>query len=89
MEEYGIEIQRADLLDIKYAPEIAKSMLVKQQVQATIDARKSMIDNVVEITNEINSKMGSELNPTDRSKLATYLTISMLTDKSPQMVYDI
>ena len=89
MEEYGIEIQRADLLDIKYAPEIAKSMLVKQQVQATIDARKSMIDNVVEITDEINSKMGSELTSGDRSKLATYLTISMLTDKSPQMVYDI
>lgn len=89
MEEYGIEIQRADLLDIKYAPEIAKSMLIKQQVQATIDARRDMIDNVVEITNEINGKMGNELTPEDRSKLATYLTLSMLTDKSPQMTYEI
>ncbi len=87
MEEYGIEIQRADLLDIKYSPEIAKAMLIKQQVQATIDARKHMVDGVVDVVEDINQKM--KLDNDSRNKLATYLAISMITDKSPQMTYDL
>ena len=87
MEEYGLEIQAADLLDIKYSPEIAKSMLIRQQALATIDARKHMVDGVVDIIRDINSKI--KLPPENMSQLATYLAISMITDKSPQMTYQI
>lgn len=91
IEEYGIEIQHSDLLDIKYSPEIANAMLMKQQAQSAIDARRYMIDNVIEIVKEIDSKMEKELSSenTARSNLAAYLAISMITDKSPQVVYDI
>lgn len=89
MDEYGIEVERADLLDIKYSPEISQSMLMKQQAQAAIDARKYMVDNVVDIVNDISQKIGCTITDEDRSKLSIYLAVSLLTDKSPQMTYDI
>ncbi len=88
LEEYGVEIKHSDILDIKYSPEIAKSMLIKQQVMASIDARKYMVDNIMEITNEIKLK-NPDLTREDTSKLVTYLIVSMLTDKTPQLTYNI
>ena len=88
LEDFGIEIKHFDILDIKYSPEIAKSMLIKQQVMASIDARKYMVNNIMGITNEIKLK-NPDLTCEDTSKLVTYLIASMLTDKTPQLTYNI
>lgn len=86
-DKYGIKVKNASILDLKYSPEISKSMLVRQQVLATLDARKEMTENVIELTKNINSKLN--LTDGDKSKLSMYLTLSMLTDKSPTLTYDI
>lgn len=86
-DNYGIQVEKANILDLKYSPEISKSMLVRQQALATLDARQAMVENVVELTKNINSKL--DLTGEDKSKLSMYLTLSMLTDKSPTLTYDI
>ncbi|MCR5095088.1 MAG: SPFH domain-containing protein [Lachnospiraceae bacterium] len=45
--EAGIEILDARITDLAYAPEIAASMLQRQQASALIDARKMIVDGAV------------------------------------------
>jgi len=48
----GIHIAEFDLTDLSYAPEIASSMLVKQQALAAISAKKLLVDGAVGIACE-------------------------------------
>lgn len=88
-EFYGIEIQKAGLLEINYAPEIAETMLVKQKAKATIEARKELVDATLNLIEDINQKLDSKLTPEDKSKLTTYLTVSMITNNSPSQVINL
>lgn len=85
-EFYGIEIQKAGLLEINYATEIAETMLVKQKAKATIEARKELVDATIGLINNISSKLNDELYPSDKSKLITYLAVSMIGNNSPSQV---
>ena len=48
----GAEVQSFELSDLTYAPEIAGAMLVRQQAQALVDARKTIVEGAVEIVAE-------------------------------------
>ena len=88
-ETYGIEIQRAGLLEINYAPEIAETMLVKQKARATIEARKELVDATLNIINDISDKLDNKLTQEDKSKLITCLTVSMIGNNSPSQVINL
>jgi len=45
----GAEVVSFELSDLSYAPEIARAMLVRQQAQALVDARKVIVEGAVEI----------------------------------------
>jgi regulator of protease activity HflC (stomatin/prohibitin superfamily) len=88
-EFYGIEAQKAGLLEINYAPEIAEPMLVKQKAKATIEARKELVDATINLIEDISDKLDSKLTPEDKSKLITCLTVSMIGSNSPSQVINL
>ncbi len=88
-EFYGIEIQKAGLLEINYAPEIADTMLVKQKAKAAIEARKELVDSTVNLITDISEKLNNNLTPEDKSKLITCLTVSMIGNNSPSQVINL
>jgi hypothetical protein len=88
-EFYGIQAQRAGLLEINYAQEIAETMLVKQKAKATIEARKELVDASLQIIGDISEKLDSKLTTEDKSKLITCLTVSMIGNNSPSQVINL
>jgi len=63
----GGRIHSFDLTDLQYAPEIAQGMLVRQQAQALLDARKVIVDGAVGIvTAAVASLAQSGVKLTDR-----------------------
>lgn len=88
-EIYGIEVQRAGLLEINYAPEISETMLVKQKARATIEARKELVDATLNLIEDIGDKLNDKLTQEDKSKLITCLTVSMIGNNSPSQVINL
>ena len=81
--EYGINIVNAGIIKISYAPEIIESLLIKQKAKATIEAKKELVDVTIQLIDDISNKLNKELLPEDKSKLITYLTVSMLGQSTP------
>lgn len=85
-EFYGIEVQKAGVLEINYAPEIAETMLVRQKAKATIEARKELVDATINLIEDISTKLDAKLTTQDKSKLITCLTVSMIGSGAPSQV---
>ena len=45
----GISIDKMEIMEVAYHPEVAQSLLLVQQAQAKVDARKLVVDGSVEI----------------------------------------
>lgn len=48
VEQAGIEVMQIRLNDLTYAPEIAQSMLMRQQAVAMVDARRTIVEGAVQ-----------------------------------------
>lgn len=59
----GIIIQDAKITHLTYQPEIAASMLQKQQAQATSDAKAIILDNAITMANEAVKHMRNDTAP--------------------------
>lgn len=65
-----------ELSDLSYSPEIAQSMLIRQQAGALVDARKIIVEGAVEIVNEavqLLQKKDLALTGENRERLVTNL----------------
>lgn len=74
----GIEVILVRLNDLTYAPEIAQSMLLRQQAQAMVDARRTVVDGAVATVKDgldRLEKAGVKLRPSLKQKLASSLTL--------------
>lgn len=74
----GAEIASFELSDLSYAPEIARSMLVRQQAQALVDARKVIVDGAVQIVHhaiELLGENGHKLQPSEEARLVSNLLV--------------
>jgi regulator of protease activity HflC (stomatin/prohibitin superfamily) len=75
----GTKVISFELSDLSYAPEIAQSMLIRQQASALVDARKIIVEGAVEIVNEavqLLEKRGLSLAGENRERLvANLLTV--------------
>ena len=74
----GAEIASFELSDLRYAPEIARSMLVRQQAQALVDARKVIVDGAVQIVHhaiELLGENGHKLQPSEEARLVSNLLV--------------
>jgi len=74
----GVQIVLVRLNDLTYAPEIAQSMLLRQQAQAMVDARRTLVEGAVSTVREGLEKLdqaGLRLSPASRTRLASSLTL--------------
>lgn len=74
----GIEVVLVRLNDLTYAPEIAQSMLLRQQAQAMVDARRTLVEGAVETTADALQRIegaGLRLSDFTKQRLATSLTL--------------
>ncbi len=74
----GAQIASFELSDLSYAPEIARSMLVRQQAQALVDARRVIVDGAVQIVHhalELLGEHGHKLQPHDEARLVSNLLV--------------
>ncbi|MDH3582760.1 MAG: SPFH domain-containing protein [Phycisphaerae bacterium] len=88
----GTSVEAFELSDLSYAPEIAQSMLVRQQAQALVDARKIVVEGATEIVNDAIgqlSERGLELPPGDRSRLVSNLLTVICGDANVQPTFPI
>lgn len=72
----GVEVLKFDLTDLSYAPEIAQAMLVKQQADAMVEARRLISQAAVSIACDASAAVklrGHELSPAGEEKLITNL----------------
>lgn len=83
----GTKIETFELSDLSYAPEIAQAMLVRQQAQALVDARKIVVQGATEIVNDAIHQLsdkGLDLPPADRSRLVSNLLTVICGDANVQ-----
>ena len=89
VEKYGLEVDKVAFSELSYTPEVAASMLQKQQAQASVDAKailtKGLCDVVSEVVITLDQKEGFALENKDKSALAKDLMIVMVSnqDASP------
>ncbi|HVY62812.1 MAG TPA: SPFH domain-containing protein [Planctomycetota bacterium] len=72
----GCKVLSFELSDLAYAPEIAQSMLIRQQAMALVDARKTIVEGAVDIVSEaveLLEKKGLAVTGDTRSRLVTNL----------------
>jgi len=83
----GTKIISFELSDLSYAPEIAQSMLIRQQAGALVDARKIIVEGAVEIVNEavqLLEKRQLALTGENRERLVTNLLTVICGDAKVQ-----
>lgn len=87
VEPAGVKITSFELSDLAYAPEIAQSMLIRQQAMALIDARKTIVEGAVEIVREaieLLEKKGIGIPGEARTRLVTNLLTVICGDAKVQ-----
>lgn len=88
----GIRVLGVRLNDLTYAPEIAQSMLMRQQALALIDARKTIVEGAVEIVRDaVDRLQKAELHMTDseREQLISNLLVVICSGERAQPVLQV
>jgi len=83
----GVKIFNFELTDLAYAPEIAQAMLIRQQAEAMVDARKIIVEGAVAISYGALVGLGErnlQLSVTDQSRLVSSLLTVICGDSKVQ-----
>ncbi len=83
----GIEVVLVRLNDLTYAPEIAQSMLLRQQAQAMVDARRTVVEGAVATVKDGLDRLaraGVQLSAEQRKRLASSLTLLLCAGERGQ-----
>jgi len=86
----GVQVISYEISDLSYAPEIAQAMLVRQQAQALVDARKIVVEGAVEIVDGAMTHLkerGIDIHPTHQSKVVGNLLAIICGDAKVQPTY--
>ncbi len=90
LERAGIKVLDARLSQLAYAPEIASSMLQRQQASAIIAARKKIVEGAVSMVEDALQQLGErgvvELDDERRATLVGNLLIVLCGQSNPQPV---
>ena len=88
----GVHVVSFELADLAYAPEIAPQMLVRQQAQAIVDARKTIVAGAVGIVSDALGSLRDSGLEVERGDPQTRLVSNLLTvicsEKSPVPTID-
>jgi len=88
----GVEVIAYELSDLSYAPEIAPAMLVRQQAQALVGARKIIVEGAVEIVKGAMTHLeerGIPIEPSHQSRVIGNLLAIICGDAKVQPTYEI
>jgi regulator of protease activity HflC (stomatin/prohibitin superfamily) len=83
----GIQVVNFELTDLAYAPEIAQAMLIRQQAEAMVDARKIIVEGAVQISYgalAALSERGVKMSKEEESKMVTNLLVVICGDSKVQ-----
>ena len=80
----GVKVLAFNLTDLSYAPEIAQAMLVRQQAEAMVKARRLIVKGAVDISedavNQLETK-GVKMSETEKTKVVTNLLTVICGDQ--------
>ncbi len=80
----GVEIHNAEISNLSYAPEIANAMLKKQQAEAVVSARRTIIDGAVSMCgmaiSSLESKNICKVKDDERAKLVSNLLVVLCSE---------
>lgn len=88
----GVEVIAYELSDLSYAPEIAQAMLVRQQAQALVGARKIIVEGAVEIVKGAITHLeerGIHIEPAYQSRVVGNLLAIICGEAKVQPTYEI
>ncbi len=89
----GIEIEEARFTHLAYAPEIAQAMLRKQQAEAVIQARKTLVQGailMVESTvKELEARKIVQMNEAEKSRLVINMMTVLLAEENASPVLNV
>jgi len=83
----GVSVIAFNMTDLSYAPEIAQAMLVRQQAEAMVKARKLIVKGAVDISedavNQLQAK-GVQMSQAEKTKVVTNLLTVICGDQRAQ-----
>ena len=86
----GLEIIETRISSLAYAPEIAQSMLQRQQAAAIVDARETIVDGAVSMVETALSQLDErdivDLDPERRAPMVSNLLVVLCSDNNAQPV---
>ena len=86
----GLEIIETRISTLAYAPEIAQSMLQRQQADAIVDARETIVDGAVSMVETALSQLDErdivDLDPERRATMVSNLLVVLCSDNNAQPV---
>ncbi|WP_026209415.1 SPFH domain-containing protein [Corynebacterium caspium] len=86
----GVEIIEARIASLSYAPEIAQSMLQRQQAAAVVDARETIVEGAVLMVDsalrQLEERDLVELDPERRAAMVSNLLVVLCSDSNAQPV---
>ncbi len=88
----GIVVESVKFNDLAYAPEIAQAMLMRQQAQAFIEARKTIVDGAVALVHDACTQLdegGIKLSNPAQEQLVTNLLVVLCSGESAQPVVQV
>jgi len=88
----GVRVISFELSDLSYAPEIAQSMLVRQQAQALISARQIVVEGAVGIVHDamnLLTQKGVTLDAADRARITGNLLAIICGEAKVQPTFSI
>lgn len=88
----GVKVLSYELADLQYAPEIAQGMLVRQQAQALLDARKVVVEGAVTIVTGAMFRLGEngiKLADREQTRLVSNLLSVICSDARVQPMFSI
>jgi regulator of protease activity HflC (stomatin/prohibitin superfamily) len=83
----GLEILQVRINDLTYAPEIAQSMLLRQQAVAMVDARRTIVEGAAATVHDATARMGAAglaLDPAGSERFAAALMLVLCSGEHVQ-----
>ena len=86
----GLEVLEARITHLAYAPEIAASMLQRQQAGAVVEARETIVEGAVSMVqmalDSLSSRGVVDLDEERKATMVSHLLVVLCGDKAPQPV---
>ena len=82
---YGFTVDSLNIVEVNYAPEVAQQMLMKQQAQAYMEARKEIVASAVGVAKDTIASL-PEMSKETQERIICNLLTTLTSHSTPQPV---